>query len=189
MRSIICLGFKPNHSMNYILFILPVLCLTLLLYIFHQYFVLNFHWSMLPDMDCKNCRQLNRRVLFYDREGHLAINESSEESWNSILPPNGGKLIRYDEQTKGPVVFGISMFHQLHCLQMIREQVELSIEMNFSGGTGATQENVHAGSLRNKHTEGKMNHDHREDDYRHVRHCLEYIRQVSSISRFKVLFR
>ena len=101
-------------------------------------------------------------VLFEDVEKHAPKDKPVDSAWNSLLTPNGGFLINKDEEGDSETI-GISMFHQLHCLQIIRVQIENLIAFNgTSEGIGSQPE---------------FHHDH-VSSWRHWRHCLEYIRQV-----------
>ena len=60
--------------------------------------------------------------------------------------------------------WGISMFHALHCLEMIRDEVD-----------DRTRHQMHDAMLGR--SAGYREHDHHRED--HVHHCLAYIAQVS----------
>ena len=79
--------------------------------------------------------------------------------WESILlTPNGGFLMveEFDHQIKG---YGVSMFHQLHCLAMVR------------------------GMLLGKATSSEHEVDKNwMKDPLHYLHCLDYMTQVSFVS-------
>lgn len=108
-----------------------------------------------------------------------------DDIWNhQILPPGGGllwarvpngsRLSVGDDDTEG---WGITMFHALHCLQMIREVFKVAErrEGECAGGElrrlerGDGAEHAHAG-----HAHGHHHHD----DTRHATHCLSYLYQV-----------
>ena len=89
-----------------------------------------------------------------------AIGDPEDVDWDEyLLTPNGGFIMvdEGDGVTKG---YGVTMFHQLHCLGMIRT-------MLFGGS---------------------MNHDHEVQGAEwsknplHFLHCLDYIAQVSNFS-------
>lgn len=107
-------------------------------------------------------RPFYQDVLFEDNEKHAPKDKPVDSSWNSLLTPNGGFLINKDEEGKSETI-GISMFHQLHCLQIIRVQIENLIAFNGTSESTGIQPEFH--------------HDH-VSSWRHWRHCLEYIRQV-----------
>lgn len=90
-----------------------------------------------------------------------AIGDPEDVNWDEyLLTPNGGFIMvdEGDGVTKG---YGVTMFHQLHCLGMIRT-------MLFGGA---------------------MNHDHEVQGAEwsknplHFLHCLDYIAQVSAFSQ------
>lgn len=107
-------------------------------------------------------RPYSHDVLFEDVEKHAPKDEPVNAAWDSLLTSNGGFLINHDDEGHSETM-GISMFHQLHCLQMIRVQIENLIQFNGTGdGIGGLPE---------------FHKDH-VSSWRHWRHCLEYIRQV-----------
>lgn len=107
-------------------------------------------------------RPYSHNVLFEDVEKHAPKDEPPNSAWDSLLTSNGGFLIDHDGDGHSETM-GISMFHQLHCLQMIRVQIENLIAYNGTGdGIGGLPE---------------FHKDH-VSNWRHWRHCLEYIRQV-----------
>ncbi|KAI0841261.1 hypothetical protein F5Y06DRAFT_216651 [Hypoxylon sp. FL0890] len=79
--------------------------------------------------------------------------------WDSLLTPNGGFLM-VEEQNHEINQYGVSMFHQLHCLSMIRT-VLLSKEMHMN--------HVHVES-RGMEESAK--------DRGHFLHCFDYIVQA-----------
>lgn len=101
-------------------------------------------------------------VTFYDYVEFQSIDSASDAAWDNILPPNGGYIYRQEGrgQKQG---YGISMFHQLHCLQMVRTKLQTMTSHMAAGGESGQREQ-HA-------------HQHHVDDD-HVFHCLDYIRQV-----------
>lgn len=104
-----------------------------------------------------------RPTLFINHREYQTLNREDDYLWDALLPDNGGFL--WQEEDDGVRhVHGISMLHQLHCLQMIRTQM-----MDF-------KEKTEDGNKMH-HTRGA--HQHHGEGYKHVLHCLDYLRQVS----------
>lgn len=90
--------------------------------------------------------------------GASDIASDDDIDWQSLLlPPNGGflKVEEANGETKG---YGVSMFHQLHCLTMMRTMLL---------GQAMSMEHETQGEEWKK-------------DPRHWVHCLEYLTQVRS---------
>jgi hypothetical protein len=94
------------------------------------------------------------------------LGPGGDEAWKSLTTARGGFLwLQYNETYDMP--WGISMFHGIHCLQMLRGEFQSQLGMSNGGGhhhhTAIQQENH--GS--NAHTV-------------HLGHCLGYIAEVRS---------
>ena len=101
-------------------------------------------------------------ISFSDYDEFQSIGSEADEVWDSILTPNGGYL--YETDNNGhQKSSGISRFHQLHCLQMIRTKFRALSFPNESYGDPGTRQ--------------AFAHQHHVDDD-HVLHCLDYVRQV-----------
>lgn len=96
------------------------------------------------------------------------LGSEGDDIWNSQLLPAGGGLLMVKVNNTGErddlvkeEGWGISMFHSLHCLQMIREVLKAS---------KAQKDHEHLVHLKGSH----VGHD-----VRHTTHCLSYLYQVS----------
>lgn len=87
---------------------------------------------------------------------------ANDTSWESLLTPGGG-FLQVEKEDGGEVGFGVSMFHQLHCLVMIRSML-----------LGQPMSHAHEAS------------DWSEDNM-HWLHCLDYLAQVFE-SPFYIVF-
>ncbi|KAI9702298.1 MAG: hypothetical protein M1820_006230 [Bogoriella megaspora] len=100
-----------------------------------------------------------RSSLFVQNDDFWNMDAPGDEAWNSILPSNGGFLRdRFENGTQH--FFGVTMFHQLHCLQILRSHL-VSLEQ---GKSVSHDHNPHA-------------IDDSTDPHRHWVHCLDYLRQ------------
>ncbi|ETS88116.1 hypothetical protein PFICI_01944 [Pestalotiopsis fici W106-1] len=85
--------------------------------------------------------------------------------WKNTRPPNGGYFAWLDE-TGTRRRDGISMFHQLHCLVMLREAMQ---------GLGEEIQSLKAMRRDTAHEDHAM---HTEHDDLHWLHCFDYLRQA-----------
>jgi hypothetical protein len=93
---------------------------------------------------------------FEEDERFQTFNSTADQLWKETVTPNGGFVI--DETRTDSQIYGIAMFHQLHCLAMVRSGFQVlyaRIEGRIDG-------------------EG-MQH---QFDEAHLLHCLDYFRQV-----------
>lgn len=89
------------------------------------------------------------------------MSPASDKYWADLLPRNGGFLAPENTGKRAP---GIAMFHQLHCLQMIRSSMQSLLGKN------------------NTEARGMHHHDAHDAIDEHVLHCFDYIRQVCGCS-------
>ncbi|KAL7941847.1 hypothetical protein V8C42DRAFT_333892 [Trichoderma barbatum] len=96
----------------------------------------------------------------------------SDEAWDNLLPDGHGFVLvespeRYGLKQGIPTELGVdrysvSMFHQLHCLGMLRE--------SLFAGMQHRKPNISA----EEHLDGHQLHTAHQQ---HVRHCFDYLRQ------------
>ncbi|EPE32558.1 hypothetical protein GLAREA_07692 [Glarea lozoyensis ATCC 20868] len=99
---------------------------------------------------------------FQEDKRFQTFNSTADKLWQDTVTPNGGFVI--DESRTGSQVNGIAMFHQLHCLAMVRSGFQALFARNERRSNGHTH----------------MPHDF---DEAHILHCLDYFRQVGFLSR------
>lgn len=109
------------------------------------------------------------RVLtmnFNEHEDYKNLSHEYDHMWDDLLPLNGGFLRkRYaNGQIHG---HGISMFHQLHCLQIMRAAYQ---EM---------EEKVEGMHHERREVQEEKPHMHMHLGKGHWLHCFDYLRQVS----------
>lgn len=118
----------------------------------------------------------SRIVEFSEHEDYKNLSREFDPLWDKLLTPNGGYLTA-DRKTNETDKLGISMFHQLHCLAMIREEMQYLVHI-----IEVLKENTHAPELhsqlqrRHKHGGDSMNPLNHDAD--HPLHCFDYLRQV-----------
>ncbi|KAI8626642.1 hypothetical protein F5Y19DRAFT_216915 [Xylariaceae sp. FL1651] len=112
-------------------------------------------------------KPLLHSVRFEEHAAYQNLSRTYDTLWNELVPENGGFYPEQDSNGK-VVAKGLSMFHQLHCLAMIR--ISLQRAMGFINNTDVM-------SASHAH-----HHDHPdssiEEETEHVLHCFDYIRQV-----------
>jgi len=103
-------------------------------------------------------------TTFTRHNKYMNISANYDHLWNELLPPNGGmtKVVRPDDTEE---TYGVSMFHQLHCLQMIRNAFQDLQNLEIKN------ENQHR---HNNDQDQYESHPHEL----HWTHCLDYLRQV-----------
>ncbi|KAF2430169.1 hypothetical protein EJ08DRAFT_697711 [Tothia fuscella] len=119
--------------------------------------------------------KFTQRLEFFD------LSRASDGNWTALLPPNGGFV---SESTKdgGYEMAGITMFHQLHCLQMIREAFQdltegkraLESEMDDEEDDDFMDVGKEHGLRRRS---GLRTRHGPHPDQEHWVHCLDYLMQ------------
>jgi hypothetical protein len=112
--------------------------------------------------DCEECTSpFTQQMDFSPHAEFEDLSSKSDFEWERLLTPNDGFLVREIDSKRQN--WGISMFHQLHCLQVIR--TELQLLMNLT-----TLQELQP----KKYPRGVKEHH----DSGHVVHCVDYLRQV-----------
>jgi hypothetical protein len=110
-------------------------------------------------------------VVFREHAEYKDLSHTYDHFWDSLFPPNGGYIeAKGDDQSRHD--YGISMYHQLHCLQMIRSAIQ-DLQSQVEGGS--TMEHGDT-NMAHGHTRGEAPHNHLESH--HWLHCFDYLRQV-----------
>jgi hypothetical protein len=112
---------------------------------------------------CEECTSpFTQQMDFTPHPEFEDFSSKSDFEWDRLLTPNGGFLVREIDNKQEN--WGISMFHQLHCVQMIR--TELQRLMNITTSDDLQPKDYHGMATAVPH------------DSEHVGHCLDYLRQV-----------
>ncbi|KAK9771972.1 hypothetical protein AB5N19_06973 [Seiridium cardinale] len=110
-----------------------------------------------------------RQMKFSEHDDYMSLSHDFDSLWADLLPPNGGFILRPDKNGVNRK-HGISMFHQLHCLGMMRDAVQDMTERL----TAAEKPGPHG------HAEKRGSHGLHDplahDD--HWLHCFDYLRQA-----------
>ncbi|KAK5997738.1 hypothetical protein PT974_00095 [Cladobotryum mycophilum] len=160
---------RSRPSLSAVFVVLPLTILAICVVILYSFIPFRdlascpeTHVPALPDKnDVKN-----RLVLFEEKEEYKNLSHEYDSSWNKILGPNGGFLVKLDENDQRHH-FGISMFHQMHCLIMIR------------GAVQALYSKLEQAGIEIPDVEERGEHSHADHfDSNHWLHCFDYLRQT-----------
>ncbi|OJJ66208.1 hypothetical protein ASPBRDRAFT_59883 [Aspergillus brasiliensis CBS 101740] len=88
-------------------------------------------------------------------------------SWESLLLPENGGILKVRTDNHTITDYGISMFHQLHCLTVLRGLIFPETSQHHGASTSPS----HSGN--------------RHEDAVHWAHCFDYIAQVSQGSDYR----
>lgn len=91
------------------------------------------------------------------------LSPAADQAWDSLFPRNGGK-VAIEHKDGEPDRWGISMFHQLHCLQMLRDAIQ-TLEIQSLNASSHEMPAQH-------------HHGRRSSPIHHWQHCLSYLSQV-----------
>jgi hypothetical protein len=99
------------------------------------------------------------------------LSPAGDEAWHrTALTRKGGFLwVKYNETSNE--AWGVSMFHALHCLKMVRMAVQASPFVKDN-----EMAHGHEGMAQGHKNEGSINHP--DMDPTHLGHCIGYIAQV-----------
>lgn len=93
-----------------------------------------------------------------------ALNSTVNIKWEESLPTRKGGFLMVQEEGGPAIQYGVSMFHQLHCVMMLRDKL------------------IGGGHKMHHHAQDSNPESHSEDqpstEEDHLGHCLDYIAQV-----------
>ena len=101
-------------------------------------------------------------VQFTKNMAFQNLSQVHDDDWQNLIAPNGGFFFEYSN-TGNLEAYGISMFHQLHCLSNIRR----ALQQQYEPMNSVAAENTNHGEHSAVHS-----------DMNHILHCMDYIRQV-----------
>ncbi|KAI1349928.1 hypothetical protein F5Y01DRAFT_287476 [Xylaria sp. FL0043] len=123
------------------------------------------HNSSVASCIKQDLRLGTQKRLFQNKAiGKAMIGDDPSLLGQAKLQPNHGFIRLKDKKTQHVRWYGVSMFHQLHCLDMIRERLEQ---------TKAAQEGQGTEMFSHHHQ-----HDSNQSTWEHLFHCLDYIAQA-----------
>lgn len=110
---------------------------------------------------CNGSNLNTTQTVFHESYQFQTWDDTADHLWHDLIPENGGFIV--DESNIESPLYGIAMFHQLHCIQMFRSNFQ-ELFARIDG-----------------RSDGKENVLHHLDE-EHTLHCLDYLRQVSARS-------
>ena len=114
-------------------------------------------------------------VEFYEHYEYQNLSHSSDHLWDELLTPNGGFLAGVDDTGRAHR-YGISMFHQLHCVAMLRMVVQ---SLMVDNEANSMAHSMHGSHMTKKDVpDSKYGAAHHDMDSEHWLHCFDYLRQV-----------
>ncbi|KAF2205679.1 hypothetical protein GQ43DRAFT_477169 [Delitschia confertaspora ATCC 74209] len=108
--------------------------------------------------------------IFQAHEAFMKPPSGSGDIWNSLLPPGRGFVfisnpedfgLKEGQQTEWGQIFSVSLFHQLHCLGLLRKQYWSLMNSVLNG----TSDSAHELALK-------------QHASKHTGHCFDYLRQA-----------
>jgi hypothetical protein len=105
-------------------------------------------------------------TVFRDMEALEDMGDIGDAAWDSLMfPPGGGYLyLKSNETTQPAEPWGVSMFHSLHCVFMLRSTIQG--HLNERAGNSTRREALYP--RFNLHVSKA-----------HYQHCIAYLAQVS----------
>ncbi|PVH78109.1 hypothetical protein DL98DRAFT_590633 [Cadophora sp. DSE1049] len=152
--------YTPKNTTHQILFIILITSAVsgLLIAVFRQ----QIHTSITEI--CHTISNAPKNTIATPFKANLtyqSLDPSTDDQWTQLVTPNGGFIL--EKSGDDWQVYGVGMFHQLHCLQIIRNHIqELYSKLDARHGGGMKRGVVHGHHL----------------DLGHTLHCMDYFRQV-----------
>lgn len=110
-------------------------------------------------------RRFFRQFQFQDYLEKTDLETPDQPRWEDLIMPrhgNGGFMSTDKDEKGNNLLYGLSMFHQLHCLTMIRSIIFTNTSMR--------EENTQLQTFNGREP---------REDYAHWAHCFDYVLQVS----------
>lgn len=157
------------RNLRYRLITTTLLSSLLFLLIFYTYHTIAIrfdliHLSLTPSTtSCTVPPLFDIPTVFKQNRDYMSTSHEFDHLWKALLPPNGGFVQPDKKGFERDANSGISMFHQLHCLNMLRNALQ-----DYDLGVTPPQGDRHADNTFDDHP-----NEH------HWSHCLDYLRRVS----------
>jgi hypothetical protein len=152
-------GYRPKNTTHMVLrlFLLVTVIASGLLIIFRAQ-VNDAIQQLSHSLLSTSCPETNKMAtIFEEHYEYQTWDPSADHLWDALITPNGGFII--DENNGETQLYGIAMFHQLHCVQMIRNDFQ-ELYARLDGRSDGINNVLHM------------------IDGPHLLHCLDYLRQV-----------
>ena len=107
----------------------------------------------------------SKSYVFRELPAMQNMSYSHDKSWEETMPITGGFIwVQHNDTTS--LEYGISMFHALHCLDMLRSMIQDGIRMQHHGSVPQDDDGDTSDGFLHK---------------KHMPHCIGYIAQVSVV--------
>lgn len=126
-----------------------------------------------PANDCKATEGSQRMtsMVFRENAEYKNLSHAHDQLWEDLVSPNGGFIVVTSED-QSRHLYGISMYHQLHCLAMIRSAVQdLQSQIEAASPAEHGHENMHHAHARHSDSGNHLRPSH-------WLHCFDYLRQT-----------
>lgn len=154
-------SYQPKNSTHRFLRIASVLLalFVIAVLIFNRQIRSGFS-TLSYKLQSSKCSTFNStETIFSEHHEYQNWSKAADHLWDQVIPSNGGFFI--DESIPETSLYGLAMFHQLHCVQMIRNDFQ-ELYARLDG-----------------RSDGDSNVLYHLDES-HLLHCLDYLRQVST---------
>ncbi|UKZ72510.1 hypothetical protein TrVFT333_000140 [Trichoderma virens FT-333] len=110
----------------------------------------------LPGFHTSESSSKSKTMTFSENPQYKNLSREFDHLWDELLTPNGGFIMKKDEED-AVHQYGLSMFHQLHCLAMIRTALQEALSLKDS----LSKMPAHS---RHEHSAQQLTDDFGDDD-------------------------
>lgn len=127
----------------------------------------------------------SRTANFEEHAQFKSLDHKFDTLWDEMLLPANGGYVTSSKTKNNTDKLGISMFHQLHCLSMIRDEMQLLKDEFDAMKRGGNAKGGHKQDVQVHRRHGHMHGDDgvAPGEHGHALHCFDYLRQVRCFSR------
>lgn len=116
-------------------------------------------------------------IVFREIEALEDMSAAGDERWDGLFAGDGYLFLKPKNTSLPPEPWGVSMFHGLHCLQVLRSKIQV-LEGRVSGGEPLEGQGQHG------HHHGESDDPDVSDI--HYLHCFSYLAQVRSTTKILI---
>jgi hypothetical protein len=116
-------------------------------------------------------------IVFHELEALEDMSATGDEKWDDLFAGDGYLYLKPKNTSLPQEPWGVSMFHGLHCLQMLRSRIQ-ELERRVSGSEPPNRQDQHG----HHHDEG----DDSDVSDIHYLHCFSYLVQVRSTTKILI---
>ena len=134
----------------------------------------NFTWSI-HSLHLSTTQ--TRPITFRRKPEFSNLSRDFDAQWSSLLPSNGGFVSRPKPDGRGNEMFAVSMFHQLHCLQIIRGTIQELMEAKVNPVKSFPMDEVPPEALKYMELFGIRKRDTAGSTSEDWTQCFDYLMQ------------